>query len=166
MTNTKKGFTLIELLIVITIIGILAAALLPNILGAPARARDAARSADLNNVIAALEAYSADTGGYPTTGGCVDSTDMAMLSTYFPGGAYPEDPNGSSSGTNCGTTYTYCPSSDADSSYFLVAGVEQAATANFEDVTGLADCTAGGVAAPTLDPSAGDGSDDGLVIIK
>ncbi|MBU2524527.1 type II secretion system GspH family protein, partial [Patescibacteria group bacterium] len=33
----RKGFTLIELLIVITIIGILAVALLPKIVGVPAK---------------------------------------------------------------------------------------------------------------------------------
>ena len=42
----KRAFTLIQLLIVITIIGILAAALLPSILNAPGRGREAARTAD------------------------------------------------------------------------------------------------------------------------
>ncbi|MCA9373661.1 MAG: type II secretion system protein [Candidatus Gracilibacteria bacterium] len=155
MTNTKKGFTLIELLIVITIIGILAAALLPNILGAPARARDAARQADLNTFISALEAYAADTGSYPTTGGCVD-TALSGLTAYFPGGSIPTDPSGLSSGQNCADDYTYCPSSDTNTSYYVAAGMEQPPNANYDTTTALADCTAGAVAMPTTAPGAGD----------
>lgn len=95
--KTKKGFTLIELLIVIAIIGILSAALLPTILNAPARGRDAARQASLSNVTAALEAYNSDAGHYPNdaaakTGQCL--TAVTDFSAYFTGGKPPEDPSG------------------------------------------------------------------------
>ncbi|MDX9971313.1 MAG: type II secretion system protein, partial [Candidatus Gracilibacteria bacterium] len=50
MCKNRKGFTLIELLIVITIIGILAVAFLPTLLGAPAKGRDTQRIADLQKL--------------------------------------------------------------------------------------------------------------------
>ena len=67
--RNPKGFTLVELIIVIMIIGILAATLLPKIMGAPAKARDAAREADFNAVATSLEMYYADNSVYPTPSG-------------------------------------------------------------------------------------------------
>lgn len=102
--KNKKGFTLIELLIVIAIIGILSAALLPTILNAPARGRDAARLGNLNSIVAALEAYNSDNGSYPQGSGCVGSGDVFvdpsdptsdLLALYFAGGTPPSDPSGS-----------------------------------------------------------------------
>ncbi len=63
--NAKKGFTLIELLVVIAIIGILAAFAFVSFGGAQARARDAQRKNDLNQVQKALQAYYSDHGQYP-----------------------------------------------------------------------------------------------------
>lgn len=99
--RNKKGFTLIELLIVIAIIGILSAALLPTILNAPARGRDAARLGNMNSIVAALEAYNSDNGHYPNsaaaqTGACIGSGDVfdTGLGSYFSGGNPPTDPGG------------------------------------------------------------------------
>lgn len=98
--RNKKGFTLIELLIVIAIIGILSAALLPTILNAPARGRDAARLGNMNSIVAALEAYNSDFGKYPNVaGGCIGSGDVftdgtdSVLDNYFAGGTAPTDPS-------------------------------------------------------------------------
>ena len=55
----KKAFTLVEMLIVIVIIGILAAALIPRLLGAQAKARDTARVAQVKDISTAIEMYAA-----------------------------------------------------------------------------------------------------------
>ena len=52
--KNRRAFTLIELLIVITIIGILAVAFIPQLLGAPSKARDVQRIEDLNNIFAVV----------------------------------------------------------------------------------------------------------------
>ncbi len=85
----KKGFTLIEILIVISIIGILAVALLPSILSAPATARDAGRKSLLNDIVIGLEQYKAANGSYPAaTSGCLGTAvDSYLKGNITPVGA-------------------------------------------------------------------------------
>ena len=57
MNKLKSGFTLIEILIVIAIIGVLSVSLVPNIAGAPAKARDLSKKQAVMQADAAMQAY-------------------------------------------------------------------------------------------------------------
>jgi general secretion pathway protein G len=60
------AFTLVEMLLVVTIIGILAALVIPKIVGRSEQARMTAAHADINGGIkSALDAFEVDSGSYP-----------------------------------------------------------------------------------------------------
>jgi len=92
---------------------------------APMRARDAARKADLNTIVAAIETYNADEGEFPPESQCLEDLEP-LLGSYFPSRTMPEDPAGDSlkvsDELSCSSGYFYA--SYGDFGYTVWAHVE------------------------------------------
>ena len=63
----QSGFTLIEIMVVVVILGILAAIVVPNIMGRPDEARIAKAKQDIAAIESALNLYRLDNYNYPST---------------------------------------------------------------------------------------------------
>lgn len=66
-SRRQHGFTLIELMVVLAIIGVLAALIVPNVIGRADDARVTAARADVGNLMQALKLYKLDNMRYPSS---------------------------------------------------------------------------------------------------
>ena len=66
-SQRARGFTLIEIMVVVAILGILAALVVPKIMGRPDEARIVAAKQDIAAIKQALNLYRLDNLRYPTT---------------------------------------------------------------------------------------------------
>ena len=81
-SRSRRGFTLIELLVVILILAILAALIVPRVVGKTSDAKIAAAKADLATISSALQNFRLDCDRYPTT-----EEGLSALSTAPSSGA-------------------------------------------------------------------------------
>lgn len=102
--RNKAGFTLIELMVVIIILGLLAAIVMPRIVGETDKARYGAALAQMRILEDALKRYKLDTGLFPTTEQGLDALvrrpSVGVIPRNWPEGGYldkqdmPRDPWG------------------------------------------------------------------------
>lgn len=102
MKKKRLGFTLIEIMVVIVIMGIMAALVVPRVMGSTDDARRAAAVTDVKNLKTALDLYKLDNTRYPTQqqglSALVTKPTIAPIPNNFKPNGYldklPKDPWG------------------------------------------------------------------------
>lgn len=102
MQRKRSGFTLIEIMVVLVILGIMAALVVPRVLGRTDDARRVAAQSDISSVMNALKLYKLDNMRYPTNqqglDALVNKPSVAPIPNNFKSGGYleklPKDPWG------------------------------------------------------------------------
>jgi len=96
------GFTLLEIMIVVVILGVLAALIVPKVMGRPDEARQVAAKQDIASLMQALKLYRLDNFRYPSTeqglAALVSKPTTEPIPPNWKGGGYldrlPKDPWG------------------------------------------------------------------------
>lgn len=119
----NEGFTMIELLMVIAIIGLLAAIGIYTLGTVKARARDAVRVADVDQLRKALDLYANDNdSGYPLSASaiCINGTDIVTTALKNAGiiSSPIADPVYTNDATNC-YKYTSADGANFSIQYYL-----------------------------------------------
>lgn len=97
----RKGFSLMELMIVIIILGLLAALVMPNLIGKSEQAKQGLVCIQMENIHNALDSFKLDNGSYPDSEHGLDALlrnpDPERYNNFAPGGYFknavlPKDP--------------------------------------------------------------------------
>lgn len=101
LSARERGLTLIEIMVVVAILGLLAAMIVPNVIGQGEKAKVDIARANMSSVANALKMYKLDNNDYPTTEeglkALVERPPSAEEGEYNPQGyvdQVPEDPWG------------------------------------------------------------------------
>lgn len=88
------GFTLVEIMVVMTILGMLAALVVPNLMNSAENARKHDAKVQISSLVSACEMYKLDTGKWPDSlpGLLSDSGVAGWDGPYLKGGKLPKDP--------------------------------------------------------------------------
>lgn len=102
--RSQRGFTFIEIMVVVAILAILAALVVPRIMGRTDDAKRTAAKVQIRNIEGALQLYKLDNGVYPSTEqglkALVEKPTVGVVPKKWKLGGYiqklPEDPWGNS----------------------------------------------------------------------
>ncbi len=90
LPNTQSGFTLIEVMVVIVILGVLAALIVPNVMGKVGSSKIKTTTVALGTVANELNSFKMDNNRYPTAqdGGLDALVNAPANAKNFPTGGY------------------------------------------------------------------------------
>lgn len=98
-TSKRHGFSLMELLAVVTILGIIAAIVVPRVSVSAATAKQKVHEHNKATINSAVERYYIETGGWPAD----DLSDIGADTNYFPDGIPANPTDGSAYALNTTT---------------------------------------------------------------